>query len=435
MECILSLNCGTSSVKYALYNKADRALMAKGVVERVTIGQSFIRHKFFRPDEKELKTAHDCPNHTEAIRLIFQALTGELSPEGRVIDSLSQISAVGHRVLHGGYKFVKSARVTDEVYQAIQEMVEFGPLHNPANLAGIDAVKELLPEVPQVAIFDTAFFQTLPPKAYLYGTPYEWYEKYRLRKYGFHGTSHLYLSKRAALTLGKDPFATSLVTLHIGNGISLTAIRDGVAVDHSMGLSPLDGVMMGTRSGSVDPTVISYICHKENRRVDEVVNNFLNRKSGIFGLTGMTDMRDLCEKVAQGDERCKLAYDMYCYKIRKCLGAYLATLDYNLDAVVFAGGVGENGWDIRAEILHGFEPVGLVMDPELNKKAVRCSHEVDISAKGSRVRILVIPTNEEQVLLEDVMAILDGTYDVHTRFVYSFQKKEPAAAGAGARLG
>jgi len=425
MECILSLNCGTSSAKYALYDRANRKLLARGAVERVTIGQSFIRHKVFFPQARELKTLHECPNHTEAIRLIFQALSGELSPEGRVIRSLSQITAVGHRVLHGGYRFVKSARITDEVYHAIQEMIDFGPLHNPANLAGIDAVNALLPGVPQVAIFDTAFFQTMPPKAYLYGTPYEWYEKYGLRKYGFHGSSHLYLAKRAAVMLGRDPLSLSAVSLHIGNGISLTAIRDGVAVDHSMGLSPLDGVMMGTRSGSVDPAVITYICQKESRRVDEVVNVLLNRKSGVFGLTGITDMRDLTEKVAAGDERCRLAYDMYCYKIRKYLGAYLAALDYRVDAVVFAGGVGENSWDIRAEILRGFEAVGILVDPELNKRAVRCGQEMDISDKGARVRTLVIPTNEEQVLLEDVLGILDGTYDVHTRFAYSFQEKQP----------
>ncbi len=425
MECILSLNCGTSSVKYALYEQAQRKLLAKGVVERVTIGQSFIRHQVRLPREKELKIAHECPDHTEAIRLIFRALSGELAPEGRVIDSLSRIRAVGHRVLHGGYKFVKSARITDEVYRAIVEMIDFGPLHNPANLAGIDAVKKLLPEVPQVAVFDTAFFQTLPPKAYLYGCPYEWYEKYRIRKYGFHGTSHLYLAKRAALMLGKDPFELNAVTLHIGNGISLTAIRGGVAVDHSMGLSPLEGVMMGTRSGSVDPAVIAYICKKEKRTADEVVNILLNRKSGVFGLTGMTDIRDLCEKVAQGDEQARLAFDIYCYKIRKYLGAYLAALDYEVDAVVFAGGVGENGCDVRAEILRGFEPVGLRLDAGRNGQAVRCGREMDIAAAQSPIRILVIPTNEEQVLLEDVLAILDGTYDVHTHFTYSFQQEAP----------
>ena len=427
MECILSLNCGTSSVKYALYEQGQRKLLAKGVVERVNIGQSFIRHQVQVPREKELKVAHECPNHTEAIQLIFRALSGELNPEGRVIDSLARIRAVGHRVLHGGYKFVKSARITDEVYQAIVQMIDFGPLHNPANLAGIDAVKELLPGVPQVAVFDTAFFQTLPPKAYLYGCPYDWYEKYRLRKYGFHGTSHLYLAKRAALMLGKDPFRLNAVTLHIGNGISLTAIRDGVAVDHSMGLSPLEGVMMGTRSGDVDPAIIAYICKKESRTADEVVNVLLNRKSGVFGFTGLTDIRDLCCKVVEGDEQARLAYEIYCYKIRKYLGSYLAVLDYDVDAVVFAGGVGENGCDVRAEILRGFEPIGLRMDPAKNQKAVRCGREMDISAAKSRIRTLVIPTNEEQVLLEDVLAILDGTYDVHTRFAYSFQQEAPRA--------
>jgi acetate kinase len=419
MDFIMSLNCGTSSAKYAIYEMRSGTPVCKGVVERVTIGGSFIRHEV--PGDGEYKIEHECDDHTEAIRLIFDTISGKASAESGVVDDLSRIKAVGHRVVHGGHRFVKSALITDDVYDAIVEMIDFGPLHNPANLAGIDACRKLLPSVPQVAVFDTAFFQTLPPKAYLYGCAKEWYDKYRVRKYGFHGSSHLYISRRAAVMLSKHTRQVNLVTLHIGNGISLTAIKNGEAVDHSMGLSPLEGVMMGTRSGDVDPAIIPFICKKEGLNAGEVVNTWLNRKSGVFGFTGSTDIRDLCARVDQGDESSRTAYELYCYKIKKYLGAYLCVLDYDVDAVVFAGGVGENGWNVRRDILQGFEKAGIVLDLEKNRSAVGSKAECDISSKNSEIRIFVIPTNEEQVLLEDVVAILEDRYELHTRFSYSFE--------------
>ncbi len=419
MSFILCLNCGTSSAKYALFKKEDCSAVTSGIVERVGIADSFIRHNV--SGKPSLKVKRNCKNHQEAIQLIFEALKGELDPDYRVLSALTDISAVGHRVLHGGEKFVKSALINREVYDTIVEMIELGPLHNPANLAGIDAVTGLVPDMPQIAVFDTAFFQTLPEEAYLYGVPYEWYKKYKVRKYGFHGTSHLYLSKKSAALLGKRPEDTNLITLHIGNGASLTAIKNGVAVEHSMGISPLDGVMMGTRSGTVDPAVIPYICGKEKISVEELVNVQLNKKSGIFGFTGKTDMRDIEQGIAEGDENCILVQKLYCYKIRLFLAAYLGVLDYNVDAIIFAGGVGENDTNVRKEITKGFDSIGLIVDKVKNQKAFKIKEPVDISDSSSRIKTLVVPTDEERVILEDVIGILNKTYDVHTNFTYSFQ--------------
>lgn len=426
MKYIISLNCGTSSVKYAVFEQETLTERCRGTVERVMIDGTFIKHKVAGNSEA-MVCKKPCKNHTEAIDLVFLTLTGKIDPAYGVIEDLNQVAAVGHRVLHGGDRFVKSVQVTDEVKAKIREMFVFGPLHNPANLAGIEAIETLLPGIPQVAVFDTAFFQTLPEQAYLYGSPYEWYEKYRIRKYGFHGTSHLYISRRAAVVLGKQPSETTLVTLHIGNGISLTAIRNGVAVDHTMGVTPLDGVMMGTRAGAVDPSIVSFICEKENKSAKEVVDIDLNRKSGVLGFTGLTDMRDLMQKMDAGDAACTRAFESYCYKIRHYLSAYLGVLEYNVDAIVFAGGVGENDGRTRAKIASGFERVGLTLDTEKNLKTRGGAGETDLSAPGAKIRTLMIPTNEEQVLLEDVNAILSGTYDIHTNFRYSFDA-EPVAA-------
>ncbi len=426
MEFIVSLNCGTSSVKYAVFEQKSLKECCRGTVERVMIEGTFIRHRIAGTSDP-LIIKNRCNNHTEAIDLVFRALTGKINPSYRVLKDPGEVLAIGHRVLHGGDKFVKSVIVSDEVKCKIREMFVFGPLHNPANLAGIEAMEKLLPGIPQIAVFDTAFFQTLPEKAYLYGSPYAWYEKYRIRKYGFHGTSHLYISRRAAALLGKKPSSTSLVTLHIGNGISLTAIRNGVAVEHSMGVTPLDGVMMGTRSGSIDPSIVAFIGEKENRTPQEVVNIELNRKSGVFGFTGLTDMRDVMEKADSGDIACKRAIESYCYRIRSVLAMYIGILDYDVDAIVFAGGVGENSGRLRAAIVAGFEKIGLVLDSSANMRSNGASGETDLSACGSTIRTLLIPTNEEQVLLEDVKAILTGTYDVHTSFAYSFDSADPPA--------
>ncbi len=418
MSYILCLNCGTSSAKYALFNKETLVSVCNGIVERIGIPDSGITHNV--AGKEALKVRKDCRNHVDAINLIFSAILGKLDPAYRIVSAMSEISAVGHRVLHGGEKFVKSARIDEEVYDAIVEMIDLGPLHNPANLAGIDAIKAVEPDMPQIAVFDTAFFQTLPEEAYLYGVPYDWYKKYKVRKYGFHGTSHLYLSKRTAALLGKKAADVNLVSLHIGNGISLTAVRKGVAVEHSMGISPLDGVMMGTRSGSVDPTIVSYIGAKEKTTAQDVVNKLLNKSSGLLGFTGFTDMRDIEKGMASGDKNCILAHKLYCYKIRSFLGMYLAVLDYDVDAIVFAGGVGENDTTVRREVTKGFEKIGLVIDEEKNRKTFKSKAAADISAPSARIRTFVVPTDEERVILEDVIGLLNGTYDVHTKFAYSF---------------
>ena len=422
MKYIISLNCGTSSVKYAVFEKDSLRERSRGAVERVAIGGTFIRHNLAGKEEA-LLVKKDCANHGEAIDLVFSALKGTLDPEYKVLNDISDAAAVGHRVLHGGDKFTKSVIINEEVKDVIKEMFVFGPLHNPANLAGIKAVSKLAPEMPQIAVFDTAFFQTLPEKAYLYGSPYEWYKKYKIRKYGFHGTSHLYLTKRAAAFLGKSPKNINLVTLHIGNGISLTAIKNGAAVEHSMGATPLDGVMMGTRSGSVDPAIVPFIIDKENKTAHEVIEQDLNRKSGLLGFCGLTDLRDLMKKMDEGDEDSVRAFDSYCYKIRSFLAAYLGVLNYEADAIVFAGGVGENNARTRETICSGFEKAGLVLDKTKNEATMGNSGETDISASGSAVKILMLPTNEEQVLLEDVVALLNGSYDVHTNFKYSFEDR------------
>lgn len=419
MSYILSLNCGTSSAKYAVFEQEKRDRVCHGIVERVGIDGTRIRHEV--AGSEELRVERSCADHNAAIELIFEAITGALEPSHGVISGLEELSGVGHRVVHGGQRFVKSAVINDEVYAAISDMIEFAPLHIPANLAGVDAVGAKLPEIAQMAIFDTAFHQTLPPESYLYGVPYSWYERYGIRRYGFHGTSHLYITKRAAVFLGKPSSGINLVTLHIGNGISLSAIRNGVSVDHSMGLTPLEGAMMGTRSGSIDPAIVPFIAEKEHLSAQEVVDVGLNRQGGLKGIAGFTDMRDILKGRADGDSRCSLAFDMYCYRMRQLFGSYLAVLGYEIDAVVFAGGVGENVADVRASILTDADRVGIALDPEKNRCANADAGETDIATTDSPARVLVIPTNEEQVLLEDVIALLDGTYDEHTRFHYTFE--------------
>lgn len=415
---ILTLNCGSSSVKYALYRAKDRAEVARGIVERVTIGGSFISHQV--TGQGTIKVEHECPDHKEAIKLVFDALTGKLNRKYGVVEDVSAVRAVGHRVVHGGEKFAKSALITDELMATVKELQDLAPLHNPPNIEGIEAARELLPDVPHIAVFDTAFLQTMPPHAYIYAVPYEWYEKYGVRRYGFHGTSHLYVSKRAAIVLGKDPFEVNLVTCHMGNGVSFTAVKNGIAVDHSMGFTPLEGLVMGTRSGDMDPAIIPYISEKEGiscKRVEWL----LNHKSGLLGISGKyTDMRDIESAVERGDERAKLALDIYCYRARKYIGAYSFALG-RVDAIVFTAGVGEHSSMVRAKICAGLEPMGIEIDPEKNRKAVNGKREMNISTPESRIKVLVIPTNEELVFVEDVIAILEGRYDVHTNFTYSFE--------------
>jgi len=339
------------------------------------------------------------------------------------LKDLSSISAVGHRVVHGGEKFTKSVRINDNVIQTFKSLYDLAPLHNPANVIGIEAAMQVLPKVPHMAIMDTAWHQTMPKHSFLYATPYEWYENYKLRRYGFHGTSFLYVAKRAAVLLGKDPFKTNLVVLHIGNGASANAIKNGRSYDTSMGLTPLEGLIMGTRAGDHDAALDFYVMDKEGRNT-KAMNDVLNKKSGILGITGkFSDRRDVEIAAEQGDERARLAIEMEAYRIKKYIGAYTAAIG-GTDAIVFTAGVGEMGTVIRAKACEGLEYMGVKIDPKRNAQSRTRNAETIISTDDSKVKVFVIPTDEERVFVEDVVALLKGTYDEHTHFEYAFQKKD-----------
>lgn len=342
-------------------------------------------------------------------------------PTHGVVGTLSEISGVGHRVVHGGEKFSVSVVIDDQVKRAVEECAILAPLHNPPNLLGIRAAMKLMPEIPHVAVFDTAFLTTMPTTSTIYPVPYEWYEKYRIKRYGFHGTSHLYVSRRAAALLGKNPADMNAITLHIGNGVSVTAVRQGVAYDHSMGFTPLEGAVMGTRPGDIDPAIVLYVMEKEDLSTTEMYS-ILNKKSGLVGITGKhVDRRDILKAAMEGDERARLAFEIECYRLRKYIGAYYAALR-RVDAVVFTAGVGENSPEHRARICEGLESLGIVIDPERNVAAVGRKAESEISTPDSKVKVFVIPTDEELVLVEDVIATLTGKYDHYTKYEYSFQK-------------
>jgi acetate kinase len=412
---ILALNCGSSSVKYQLFDWENKSVVAKGIVERVGIGDSFIVHE--APGRETYRDEYECHDHNTAINLVLNTL---VSKERGVIENLNEISAIGHRVVHGGEKFKSSVLINDEVIKAIEDVQHLAPLHNPPNLAGIRAAKEILPNVPHVAIFDTAFHQTMPKHAYIYAVPYEWYEEYGVRRYGFHGTSHLYVSKRAAALLKKDAKDCNIITMHIGNGVSHTAIKNGISVDTSMGLTPLEGAVMGTRCGDLDPAIPLFMQQRLNISPREM-DNMLNKKSGILGITGkFTDRRDVLE-CAKTDERCKLAIEIEAYRIKKYIGSYYAVLG-RVDAIVFTAGVGENATIIREKALEGLEELGIKIDKEKNSKTFSKSGETEISTSDSKVKVFVIPTNEELVFVEDVVAILKNRYKDHTEYEYSFLK-------------
>jgi acetate kinase len=412
---ILTLNCGSSSVKYQVYDWENKDALASGIVERVTLGGASITHKAKGKPEYEEK--HECPNHKVAVELIIKTLT---DPEVGVIKDMKVIKAVGHRVLHGGDKFTKSVLVTPEVLDGFRAVQDLGPLHNPANIMGIEAAQAVLPNVPHAAIMDTAWHQTMPPESFLYATPYEWYEKYAVRRYGFHGTSFLYTAKRAAVLLGKDPFETNLIIAHIGNGSSINAVKNGCSFDTSMGLTPLEGLVMGTRSGDIDPAVPFYIMRKTGMSAAEA-EKALNKKSGVLGITEKwADRRDIEQAAAAGDKRAQLAQDMEAYRIKKYIGSYYAALGH-VDALVFTAGVGEMGPTIRGKAIEGLEELGIVIDPDKNAKSKTRNAETDITGKGSRIKVFVIPTDEELVMTEDAFALMNGTYDVHTKYHYSFQ--------------
>lgn len=413
---IMTLNCGSSSVKYMVYDWDKKAILCQGNVEKVSRHDSFCIHKVF--GKEAIKIEHYCPTHKQAIELVLNLIT---SATHGVIHSITEISAVGHRIVHGGEKFTKSVIIDDEVLQGLRDIQDLAPLHNPHHITGIEATQALLPGVPQIGVIDTCFHQTMEPEQYMYATPYEWYEKHYVRRYGAHGSSHLYVSRRAAVLLGKDPSETNVISLHIGNGASITAIKNGVCFDTSMGLTPSEGLIMGTRAGDIDSAIVKYIIEKEGYTPKEV-DEILNKKSGIFGITGKhIDRREVLEAMEQGDERCRLAFEMEAYRIKKYIGAYIAALG-RVDAIVWTAGVGEMASAIRAKAMKGLECFGIEIDPEKNELARSRNAEFEISSRNSKVRVFAIPTDEELVLVEDVVALCEGRYDNYTRFEYSFQK-------------
>ena len=395
---ILVLNCGSSSIKYALYNMDTKEVMASGGAERVGMDGAFVKVKM--PNGEKVTFMHDIPEHTEGVKFIFSLLT---DAEIGVIKSLDEIDAVGHRMVHGGEKFTKSVVIDDEVIRAFEAVSDLAPLHNPANLKGIKAVSELAPNMPQVGVFDTAFHQTMPAYSYMYALPYEVYEQYGVRRYGFHGTSHRYVSARVCEFLGVDYNKQRIITCHIGNGGSLAAVKNGKCMDTSMGLTPLEGIMMGTRSGDVDGGAVAFLQKKLCLDADGI-SNLLNKKSGVAGISGVgSDMRDLENACKQGNKRAILAQEMYNYKIKKYIGAYAAAMG-GVDIIVFTAGVGENQTSMRAEACKGLEFMGVKIDEA--KNATIRGKEAVISASDSKVKVVVIPTDEELMIASDTMALV-----------------------------
>ena len=393
---ILVLNCGSSSLKYQLIDSETEGVLAKGLCERIGIDGMLT----YQPEggEKE-KSEIAMPTHTEAINAVLAALTNEKSG---VIKSLSEVGAVGHRVVHGGEKFTSSCLINDESMKAIEECNDLAPLHNPANLIGIRACQELMPGVPMVAVFDTAFHQTMPDVAYTYGIPYEYYEKYKVRRYGFHGTSHSYVSKRTAEIVGKPYDQMKIIVCHLGNGSSIAAVDGGKSVDTSMGFTPLAGLPMGTRCGDIDAGILEYLMNKHGYNIDEMLS-ILNKKSGVLGISGVSsDFRDLEAAAPQGNQRAQLALDSFDYNVKKLIGAYAAAMG-GVAAIIFTAGVGENGPDTRANVVSGLEYMGVKLDAEKNNTRGK---EVDVATDDSKVRVLVIPTNEELMIAMDTAAIV-----------------------------
>ena len=395
---ILVLNCGSSSIKYALYNMDTKEVMTSGGAERVGLDGAFVKVKLANGEKKQIM--HDIPEHTEGVKFIFSLLT---DPEIGVIKDLNEIDAVGHRMVHGGEKFNKSVLLTEEVLKVFEECSDLAPLHNPANLKGVNAVSELMPGLPQVGVFDTAFHQTMPDYAYMYAVPYELYEKYGIRRYGFHGTSHRYVAQRVCDFLGVNPAEKKIITCHIGNGASIAAVDGGKCVDTSMGLTPLEGVMMGTRSGDIDGGAVSFIQKKLGLDADGI-SDLLNKKSGVLGVTELSsDMREVDAACEKGDEKAILAMKMYNYRIKKYIGAYAAAMG-GVDIIVFTAGVGENQWSTREEACEGLEFIGVKIDKELNK-GLRGVEKV-ISTADSKVTVCIIPTDEELMIATDTMNLL-----------------------------
>lgn len=395
---ILVLNCGSSSIKYKLYNMDDNSVMAQGGAERVGLDGAFVKVKLPNGDKRQIM--HDIPEHTEGVKFIFQLLT---DPEIGAIKSLKEIDAVGHRMVHGGEKFNKSVILNEDVLKNFAACNDLAPLHNPANLKGVAAVSELMPGLPQVGVFDTAFHQTMPKRAYMYAVPYEAYEKFGVRRYGFHGTSHRYVSQRVCDFLGVKPEGKKIITCHIGNGGSVSAVKDGKCIDTSMGLTPLEGIMMGTRSGDIDACAVTFL-EEKLKLTPAQMSDYLNKKSGVLGITGLSsDMRDVENAANEGNEKAVLAQDMYFYRIKKYVGAYAAALG-GCDILVFTAGVGENQTGMREAVCKDMEWMGIKLDVEKNAK-IR-GKEAIISTPDSKVTVCVIPTDEELMIATDTMNLL-----------------------------
>ncbi|MBQ2987067.1 MAG: acetate kinase [Tyzzerella sp.] len=393
---VLVINCGSSSLKFQLINSDTETVLAKGLCERIGIDGRLT----YQPAGGE-KTTEDkaMPTHTEAIQFVIDALTDE---KRGVVGSLEEIGAVGHRLVHGGEKFASSAVITDEMLKAVEECNDLAPLHNPANLIGVDACKKLMPNTPMVGVFDTAFHQTMPEKAYIYGLPYEYYDKYKVRRYGFHGTSHSFVSKRTAEILGASYDNLKTIVCHLGNGASICAVENGKSVDTSMGLTPLEGLVMGTRSGDIDPAILEFLAKKEDMDITALMN-MLNKKSGVQGMSGLSsDFRDLSAGADAGNKRAQTALDVFCYRVAKYVGSYTAAMN-GVDAIAFTAGIGENDSYVREQVCKYLGYLGIEIDAEANKAR---GEEVMISTPDSKVKVLVVPTNEELAIARETVALV-----------------------------
>lgn len=394
---VLVINCGSSSLKYQVLDMTNESLLCKGLVERIGMDGSVITHEKIGMEKK--KTEVPMNDHKDAIEQVLKAVQ---DPETGVVKSMDEIGAVGHRVVHAGEKFASSVRITDEVIKALEECVELAPIHNPPNLLGIAACQELMPSTPMVGVFDTAFHQTMPPESYIYAIPYEYYEKHGIRRYGFHGTSHKYVAERASKMLNVNLEDLKLITCHLGNGASVSAIKRGKCIDTSMGFTPLEGLVMGTRCGDIDPAIVTYIREKENLPQGKA-NEILNKKSGVLGISGVSsDFRDIEDAVAEGNERAALALKVFAHKVRFYIGAYIAEMN-GVDAIIFTAGVGENDVTMREIICNNLGNLGIKLDPVKNKMRGK---ETEISTDDSKVKILMIPTNEELMIARDTYNIV-----------------------------
>lgn len=394
---ILVINCGSSSLKYQLFDMQDESVLAKGLVERIGIDGSRLIHEVEGEDDYVIETA--IPEHNRAVELVFEALT---DAQHGVVESLDEIGAIGHRAVHGGEQITQSCVIDDQVLDALRENIPFSPLHNPANLQGMEACRKVLGDKPMVAVFDTAFHQSMPAHNYMYAIPYSLYEKHRIRRYGFHGTSHHFITLRAAELLEKPVEELNIISCHLGNGSSVTAVKNGKSFHTTMGLTPLDGVPMGTRSGAIDPAIVTFLQTRLGKSAEEV-DALLNKESGVLGISELSsDFRDLEDAAAEGNEKAKLALDMFCARVREVIGAYAVSLG-RVDAITFTGGIGENGSETREQICDGLEILGATLNKEIN--AVRKPKEKTISTDDSKIRIMVIPTNEELMIARDTLRL------------------------------